>query len=175
MLTGMLLGAALVIGAIVIWKIVQNANDSGRLMIGLAVVGILIAGTIIKLTVDRTGAGDNAAGEFANTAIDWQDVVRASSSLREDQPVVQQQSMQIASVPSMITGLEQKLAAQPNDASGWALLAQSYAFIGQADLAEQALGRAVSLGLDEDDLRQRIASATRSPHAASAGSDLAGR
>jgi cytochrome c-type biogenesis protein CcmH len=65
----------------------------------------------------------------------------------------------------LIDGLKLRLAADPNDARGWALLAQSYAFIGQADLAEQAISHAVALGLDESDLRGRVASAQRSPHA----------
>ena len=38
---------------------------------------------------------------------------------------------EVAPVQSLIGGLEQRLAARPDDANGWALLAQSYAFMGE--------------------------------------------
>jgi len=62
----------------------------------------------------------------------------------------------IAPVDSLVSGLEQRLDLDPTDAKGWALLAQSYAFLGNRAQAESALAKAVALGLDETDLRQRI-------------------
>ena len=71
---------------------------------------------------------------------------------------------QVAPVSSLVGGLEKRLAAQPDDVEGWALLAQSYAFMGDAAAADGALKRAVSLGMDEQSLRARIDTAMRGPH-----------
>jgi cytochrome c-type biogenesis protein CcmH len=69
--------------------------------------------------------------------------------------------VQAASVESLIGGLEARLAAQPNDAGGWALLAQSYAHIANEEGSEHALRRAVELGSDETALRERVEAAER--------------
>jgi cytochrome c-type biogenesis protein CcmH len=69
------------------------------------------------------------------------------------------------SVSTLLQRLEARLAAAPDDAKGWALLAQSYAFVGRDREAEEALARAVTLGADEVDLRERVrlaAASTRS-------------
>jgi hypothetical protein len=71
-------------------------------------------------------------------------------------------SVQAASVESLVGGLEARLAAQPNDAEGWALLAQSYAFTSNEEAVERAVQHAVALGFDEGSLRERIAGAQRS-------------
>jgi hypothetical protein len=67
-------------------------------------------------------------------------------------------------VESLVGGLEARLAAQPDDAEGWALLAQSYAYTANEEAVEQALRRAVELGFDEPSLRERVESAKRSAH-----------
>ena len=64
----------------------------------------------------------------------------------------------------MISGLEARLAAQPNDANGWALLAQSYAYTADEAALERAVKRAVELGVDEQSLRERIAGAKPNAH-----------
>jgi cytochrome c-type biogenesis protein CcmH len=69
--------------------------------------------------------------------------------------------VQAGSVESLIGGLEARLAAQPDDANGWALLAQSYAYTSDGEAAEKAVQRAVELGFDERALRDRVASAER--------------
>jgi cytochrome c-type biogenesis protein CcmH/NrfG len=73
--------------------------------------------------------------------------------------------MQAGSVESLVVGLEARLAAQPNDANGWALLAQSYAYTANEEAGERAIRRAVELGFDEQSLRERVAAAKRSVHA----------
>jgi cytochrome c-type biogenesis protein CcmH/NrfG len=70
-------------------------------------------------------------------------------------------AMRAASVESLVGGLEARLAADPNDADGWALLAQSYAYTSNADATERAVQRAVALGFDKQALRERVASAQR--------------
>jgi cytochrome c-type biogenesis protein CcmH/NrfG len=54
------------------------------------------------------------------------------------------------------------LVAQPRDARGWALLAQSYAFVANPAGAESAVQRAVALGVDEQTLRDQVRRAERS-------------
>lgn len=66
-----------------------------------------------------------------------------------------------APVQSLIGGLEARLESNPDDAKGWALLAQSYAFVGDSAGAERAMQRAVALGMDATALRERVERATR--------------
>jgi len=72
--------------------------------------------------------------------------------------------VEVAPVESLISGLETRLAAEPDDANGWALLAQSYAYTADEESVERALTRAVALGVDEQSLRERIQGAKRSAH-----------
>lgn len=71
----------------------------------------------------------------------------------------------VAPVSTLVQGLRARLEATPEDPKGWALLAQSYAFVGDSEAAEEALGRAVALGFDEADLRERVRMAVSSPAA----------
>lgn len=52
----------------------------------------------------------------------------------------------LGSVQSMLTGLEEKLNADPSDAKGWLLLAKSYAHLGRIDDAAVAYAKASELG-----------------------------
>ena len=67
-------------------------------------------------------------------------------------------------VESLITGLEARLAAEPNDANGWALLAQSYAYTANEEAVARAVRRAVELGVDERELTERVTQAQKSAH-----------
>lgn len=69
----------------------------------------------------------------------------------------------VAPVGNLLEGLEQRLVQDPNDASGWALLAQSYAFVGRDEDASNAIQRAVALGMNETELTERVNKA-RKPH-----------
>jgi cytochrome c-type biogenesis protein CcmH/NrfG len=71
----------------------------------------------------------------------------------------------VAPVGNLLEGLEQRLANEPDDAPGWALLAQSYAFVGRNEDATRAVERAAALGMNEAELIQRVDKA-RSPHRA---------
>jgi hypothetical protein len=70
--------------------------------------------------------------------------------------------IQAPPIDTLIGGLEARLAAEPNDASGWTLLAQSYAFVANTAEAENAVRRAVALGVDEQTLRDQVRRAERS-------------
>jgi hypothetical protein len=69
-----------------------------------------------------------------------------------------------APVQSLVSGLEARLAAEPNDGNGWALLAQSYAYMADKEAVDNALERAVALGVDEQALRERVNRAMQSAH-----------
>ena len=62
-------------------------------------------------------------------------------------------------VNTLIVGLEQRLAADPSDVSGWRLLAQSHAYLGDMAAARAAAERAVGLGADSDELDALILTA----------------
>lgn len=81
--------------------------------------------------------------------------VTEDASKRDDKPVV-------GSVESMIAPLKARLEKHPQDPKGWALLAQSYAYVGDDAGAEQAIARAAALGVDEKALRARVAAVGRS-------------
>jgi cytochrome c-type biogenesis protein CcmH/NrfG len=161
MQTGMLVGAASFVIAVVAWKLLQSANRTQRNFIGAGALAVIVAGSAVKVVIDKNAGPTVPAGVLPQ----WQDIAVAASSLSVVETESAQGSMQVASVPSLLSGLEQRLQSNPDDAKGWALLAQSYAFVGQPELADQAVAHAVSLGLDESDLRQRVAGAARKPHA----------
>lgn len=52
----------------------------------------------------------------------------------------------VASVSSLLQGLEDRLAKEPDDGGGWLLLAKSYQHLGRTDDAKAAYAKAVSLG-----------------------------
>ena len=64
-----------------------------------------------------------------------------------------------APVNSLIGGLEKRLENDPDDLKGWRLLAQSHAFLGDMQAARSAVGRAVELGADEQELEAIVMSA----------------
>lgn len=52
----------------------------------------------------------------------------------------------LASVASLVTGLEEKLSLNPDDSKGWLLLAKSYQHLGRPDDAREAYRKAAALG-----------------------------
>lgn len=62
-------------------------------------------------------------------------------------------------IAELVGGLEARLEAAPEDASGWALLAQTYAWLGRTDDARKAARRAVELGVDAATLDRKLIAA----------------
>ncbi len=60
------------------------------------------------------------------------------------------QQDQMHNVEQMVASLEAKLAENPNDAQGWAMLGRSYYFLKQNEKAVSAYQKAIELGLDYD-------------------------
>jgi cytochrome c-type biogenesis protein CcmH/NrfG len=61
------------------------------------------------------------------------------------------------SVDMLVIGLEARLAANPEDAKGWILLARSHDHLGNDDKAWQAYARARELGMTDDSLELKLA------------------
>ena len=120
-----------------------------------------VVGVGLKVHLDRAPQASSTAARAA-PSIAWPAEDSVATGAATPPETSGQAGMQVASVPSLIGGLERRLAEQPNDAAGWALLAQSYAFLGDTAGADAALRKAADLGMDEATLRARVEGATRS-------------
>ena len=67
-------------------------------------------------------------------------------------PTSASKSSAVAPVGDMLAGLESRLAQNPDDVSGWRLLAQSYAYVGRMQEAQAAADEAVRLGANREQL-----------------------
>jgi predicted Zn-dependent protease len=160
LLFGSIAAAVVAIGAFAAWWWLQKRRLALANSVGLVALGLWAAAVAVKLYLDRTEA-ESARVARSGASIAW--------PIREPLPTVPSVSasatgtaVHAAPVESLIGGLETRLAAQPEDPAGWALLAQSYAFVSNREGAETALQRAVALGADEAALRERVQNAQRS-------------
>ncbi|MDH3747741.1 MAG: hypothetical protein OER97_06000 [Gammaproteobacteria bacterium] len=101
-------------------------------------------------------ANTDIVGEWAAT----QSPSQSDSQMTND---LHAQSSSQPPVADMIAGLEQRLAANPNDLKGWTLLATSYAYVGQMSDARRAKMKAVELGADAEQLERQIIDAHDGP------------
>jgi hypothetical protein len=124
-----------------------------------------VVGVGIKVHLDRAASARDEAAAVAGIAWPGDAPPPGSPATGAAPPPASGASspVQAAPVPSLVAGLEQRLKEHPDDAAGWALLAQSYAFMGDAAAADAALRKAAALGMDEAELRARVEGATRSP------------
>jgi cytochrome c-type biogenesis protein CcmH len=79
------------------------------------------------------------------------------------------------SLETVTDRLARRLEREPNDASGWLLLAQSYRYLGRTADAEKAFARARQLGADVAGAMQASAGAPNPPPPVAAASDEASR
>lgn len=172
MLAGMIAGATLVVAMLLLSRLRGGQPQEHRITVGWSVAGLAVAAAILATVLALSGGSgvdaDGAGALFGGGSLSVADAGRVSNRLVSGASGTPA-PMQVASVPSLLGGLERRLENDPADKQGWALLAQSYAFVGDAQKAEQALGRAVALGFDEAELRQRVASAVPDPHASLRG------
>jgi hypothetical protein len=156
------LGAALaVVGLVAWWLLRERSMSSAR---STAIVGVamwMTATTVVAWRLHEPRPEPRGRSELVREL----DSLAWPSANASTAPVASSPSstagVQAASVESLVGGLEARLAAQPNDAEGWALLAQSYAFTSDEEAVERAVQRAVALGFNERALRERVASAQR--------------
>ena len=66
------------------------------------------------------------------------------AGISEKQPT--RSTEKLASVSSLVVGLENRLQEQPDDGKGWLLLAKSYQHLGRLDDAREAYKKADALG-----------------------------
>ena len=155
---------AIVFVAVSLW-LVSRRRLRLRSWLGAFALVAWVVGVGVKVHFDRGRESPIETRVAALPSIAWPQPALADSSA--DRPATTagsadaSQPVQAAPVSSLIDGLEQRLAARPDDISGWMLLAQSYAFMGDAAAADGAVRRAVALGADEQDLRARIDDAMR--------------
>lgn len=143
--------------AFIAWPIIRDRRSlSGRIPILLAVA---VALPLLALGIHSANVGtndkNNFAAELGLDSIAWANTVPAEVVLTDS-------ATSVAPISTLIVGLEARLAGQPEDAKGWALLAQSYAFLANVPKSELAIAKAVEFGFDESDLRARVANALRS-------------
>jgi len=159
---------AVVFVAVSLW-LWQQRRLRLKSWLGALVLIAWVVGVGVKVDLDRRRESRVSPAVAALPSIAWPSADRPSaSSTRTPESVAASTDgsapVQAAPVSSLVGGLEQRLAAQPNDVDGWALLAQSYAFMGDAAAANGAIKKAVALGMDEQALRARVDSALRGPH-----------
>jgi len=170
-----LLAAVFVAASVWFWR-------TGRLelksWLGAFALVAWVVGVGIKVQLDRQRESGAAPAVAVSPNIAWPSSDRAAAGARAPNAAAPAGArapdaaaradgsapVQVAPVSSLVGGLEQRLAAQPDDVNGWALLAQSYAFMGDAAAADGAIKKAVALGMDEQTLRARVESALRGAH-----------
>jgi hypothetical protein len=169
MLAGMILGAAIVIAVLMFFGTGGSLLQRDRQALTYSLLGLGLAGAVAVVVFMQARSQPDASGQVFRSGMSTVQVAQAAAQLRSPGSTATPSAMagaqsSVASIPSLIEGLKSRLDAEPGNASGWALLAQSYAFTGDTAQAEIALQRAVALGMDEADLRQRVDSARRDPH-----------
>jgi hypothetical protein len=159
LVTGGILGAALaVVGGLAWWLLRTRGGQSGG-SLAIAIVAMWTT-SVAVVWWRRDEPSYRSALVQPFDSLGWPGTQTAATP----PPVVAPAGggVQAASVESLVGGLEARLAARPDDAEGWALLAQSYAYTANEEAVEHAVQRAVALGADERQLRDRVANAKRS-------------
>jgi len=163
----LLIGVALLAIAFVtvsLWLLCRRRLDL-RSWLGAFALVAWVVGVGVKVHIDRGRELRTDPRIAALASIAWpQSSVGPSGAERAPTavgPADASEPVQAAPVSSLIGGLEQRLAANPDDVQGWTLLAQSYAFMGDVAAADRAVRKAVALGVDEQELRARIDDAMR--------------
>lgn len=121
----------------------RRSSGSAKLsLLGIIVVfglGVVLYGVIGK-------------PEYSNVTPTSSDSVTSARS-----PQQGGQSDKVGSVTSLLSGLETRLADNPDDAKGWLLLAKSYDHLGRSADARDAYAKATALGMTDADLEARLA------------------
>lgn len=81
----------------------------------------------------------------------------------------------VPSVASLVTGLEERLSNEPDDAKGWLLLAKTYQHLGRNDDARTAYAKAVALGQPDATFAESLTGAATAEVAANDGAQIHGR
>lgn len=153
-------------GVLTWWALVKRRLSMGN-WLGSTAVLLWLGASGLKVYFDHTNTGDDIDRALRTAAgASWGSGRTVVSPPPSSRTASASEVASVGTVDSLIGGLEARLAEHPDDAKGWALLAQSYSFIGDTQRSERAVTRAVELGFEEADLRARVAHAKRdaSPH-----------
>jgi hypothetical protein len=154
------LSVAMVVVGVGLWWTLRLRRVSSTLSTAVISVSLWIAACAVvvwRQDEPRTDWGGRSDLVRSLESLAWPRTSAPSPARAVVQPA--STGVQAAPVESLVGGLEARLAAEPNDAEGWALLAQSYAFTSNEEAVERAVQRAVALGFDEAALRERVATA----------------
>ena len=163
---GTILGVALAAICGLAWWLLQARRMPLGNFVGVIGLAVWLAGVGIALVVDRPPQGRSELVRSLDSVawpMPFQSPLVAPAAA-QSAPAAAGSTGPVASVESLVGRLEARLAAQPNDANGWALLAQSYAYTADDAALERAVKRAVELGVEESSLRERIADSRRGVH-----------
>ena len=152
---GTLLAIALAVIAYGAWWLLKARQMPLGNWIGVVALALWLTGVSIAWVVGGAGPGDPTARAQSLASLAWPGTTESPAPSASTRDV----GVQAAPVESLVARLEARLAAQPNDPDGWTLLAQSYAYTSNGEAVERAVRRAVELGVDEQMLRDRVASA----------------
>lgn len=158
-----ILGLAMAAVSVAIWRLLKFIGVPPPQSTVICSIALWVtAGAVFALRHEEAPRESPARTELVQSldSLAWPE--RSSAAPPSATATSAAASVQAASVESLVGGLEARLAAQPNDAEGWALLAQSYAFTSNEEAVERAVKHAVALGFDEGSLRERVAGAQRS-------------
>ena len=144
---GTSLAAAIAAVCGVAWWLLQERRMPLGNFVGVIGLAVWLAVVGVTLVFDRAPQGRSELVRSMDS-LAWpvppkSPLVTAAVQTRAPAVATSSDPGRIASVESMIGGLEARLAAQPNDANGWALLAQSYAYTQDAAALERALQREI--------------------------------
>jgi len=158
LVTGGILAVALGVVAYATWWLLRARSMTSAQSFGIAIVAMWITSMAVVLwRYDEPRGRSELVRSLDSLA--WP--TTQSPPLPPPRSAAIPPAAQVASVDSLVGGLEARLAANPDDAEDWALLAQSYAYTANAEAVERAVQRAVALGVDESSLRERVANAKR--------------
>lgn len=133
------------------WPLLHNVRSGNGQRASLWVLALMAPFVILGLaSMNWQDRSLTMEAETGTESIAWP----GSSTMT--QPLTEESVSSVAPVGSLVAGLRARLEQNPEDVKGWALLAQSYAFMADGAGAEEAVARAVALGFDEADLRNRV-------------------
>ena len=124
-------------------------------------IGLFVATSIAMLAAceasDQTAVATKAPETDSELALvrSWAAEVRSTAV----DPTPPRQSQNLPSVATMLEGLERRLENDPDDVTGWTLLAASYANVGRMSDARRAKAKAVELGADPEVIERQILAA----------------
>jgi cytochrome c-type biogenesis protein CcmH/NrfG len=124
---GILSVAMAVVGLAAWWALRQRAWARAQSAAIIAVTMWVTASAVVAWRLDEPREAPVGRSELVRSleSLAWPDVSPASRAPAPKTPAASTAGVQAATVESLVGGLEARLAAQPNDAEGWALLAQS--------------------------------------------------